>query len=147
MKKLLLILLFLFIFPVFCFADFTDNGDTITDNDTGLIWMKATAPDSMTWEDALSYCDTLTLAGESDWRLPTVKELQSIVDYESYNPTIDVVYFPDTEPVWYWSSTSYFGHTDHAWAVYFYYGYVEGQPKSFHAPHDPRHVRAVRGGE
>lgn len=158
MKKLLLIILCLFIYPVFCFADLTDNGDgTITDNDTGLVWMQTTgdidsdddvdSDDEVNWETALIYCENLTFSGESDWRLPTIKELQSIADYSKHNPTIDTIYFPDTISTYYWSSTTYINNQDNAWAVSFYYGYVQGKPK---VP-DPNsaekyYVRAVRGG-
>ena len=62
--------------------NFVDNGDsTITDNATGLMWMKDDSKAGMTWENALSYSENLQYAGYSDWRLPDVKELQSIVDY------------------------------------------------------------------
>ena len=59
-----------------------DNGDgTITDRATGLTWMKADNGKTMSWEQALRYAESLNLAGHDDWRLPNVKELQSLVDY------------------------------------------------------------------
>ena len=62
--------------------DFRDNGNgTITDSGTGLMWMQADSGTGMVWEDALGYCENLEYAGDSDWRLPNAKELQSIVDY------------------------------------------------------------------
>ena len=62
--------------------NFTDNGDsTITDNATDLMWTQNDSKLGMNWEDALSYTENLEYAGYSDWRLPDVKELQSIVDY------------------------------------------------------------------
>jgi hypothetical protein len=61
---------------------FTDNGDgTITDKATGLMWMQNDSGSHMLWENALSNAENFTYAGYSDWRLPDVKELQSIVDY------------------------------------------------------------------
>ncbi len=61
---------------------FSDNGDsTISDNATELMWMQNDSETGMNWEDALSYAENLDFAGYSDWRLPDVKELQSIVDY------------------------------------------------------------------
>jgi len=66
---------------------FIDNGNgTISDTSTGLMWHKATAPGIYTWKQALSYCESLILAGQDDWRLPNKNELQSIVDYSRYNP-------------------------------------------------------------
>jgi len=62
--------------------DFMDNGDgTVTDQTTGLMWMQDDTGEGMTWEEALAYAEELSLAGHDDWRLPNVKELQSIVDY------------------------------------------------------------------
>jgi len=70
--------------------DFVDNGDgTITDNATALTWTQNDSGDPSTgsgqggldWEGALNYCESLDYAGINDWRLPSAKELQSIVDY------------------------------------------------------------------
>lgn len=62
--------------------NFVDNSDgTITDNATGLMWMQDDNGEGLTWEEALSYAENKEFAGYSDWRLPTIKELQSIVDY------------------------------------------------------------------
>lgn len=63
--------------------DFVDNGDaTITDNATKLMWMQDDSGETgLNWEQALSYAEELEFAGYSDWRLPDIKELQSIVDY------------------------------------------------------------------
>lgn len=67
---------------------FTDNPSTgseqvgtISDNATGLTWMKNDSGAGMDWESALNYCENLDYADSTDWRLPNVKELQSIVDY------------------------------------------------------------------
>lgn len=62
--------------------DFTKNSDgTITDNSTGLMWMKDDNKTAVNWETALSYAENVTYAGYSDWRLPNAKELHSILDY------------------------------------------------------------------
>jgi len=71
--------------------DFKDNGDgTVTDEATGLMWMKVDSgklragknkDGKLNWQEALSWAENLEHAGYSDWRLPNVKELQSIVDY------------------------------------------------------------------
>lgn len=62
--------------------NFIDNGDgTVTDLATGLMWQLADDGQTRDWKDALAYAEGLTLAGYDDWRLPDIKELQSIVDY------------------------------------------------------------------
>ena len=69
---------------------YTDNGDgTITDNVTGLTWTQSLSTFSMTWDQAASYCDTLTTGGYTDWRLPAVKELWSIRDFSMGWPWVD----------------------------------------------------------
>ncbi|MEI6290842.1 MAG: DUF1566 domain-containing protein [Chloroflexota bacterium] len=61
---------------------FVDNGsNTIIDNATGLTWMKSDSQYGMNWQDALAYCENYSASGANDWRLPNIKELQSIVDY------------------------------------------------------------------
>jgi hypothetical protein len=134
---------------------FIDNGNgTITDASTGLMWQQVTAPSSpeeltptgrygrYTWEQALMYCENLTLAGHSDWRLPNRNELQSIVDYSRYNPAIDTTFFPDTVAAPYWSSTTRANDTSGAWYVSFYDGLV-----SIYSKYNDIYVRAVRGGQ
>jgi hypothetical protein len=62
--------------------DFKDNGDgTITDQASGLMWMQSDNGAAILWENALSYAENFSYAGYSDWRLPDVKELQSLLDY------------------------------------------------------------------
>ena len=60
---------------------FSDSGDgTILDQATGLVWQKADSTKGLNWQDALAYCEGLSLAGKDDWRLPDAKSLQSLVD-------------------------------------------------------------------
>lgn len=75
-------------------ASYKDNGDgTITDHVTGLIWAQELSTSSYSWADAVKYCDTLTLGGYSDWRLPSVKELWSIRDFSQGWPWVDTDFF------------------------------------------------------
>ena len=90
---------------------FTDNGDgTVTDNLTWLMWAKNANLDGVkTWADALTYCNALSLGGYSDWRLPNVRELFSLLDFSELGPALPSghpfigVQFTD----FYWSSTAY----------------------------------------
>jgi hypothetical protein len=124
-------------------ADFVDNGDgTVTDTSTGLMWQQG-EPGGMAWEEALAYCEDLSLAGYTDWRLPNRNELQSIVDDGEYRPAINTVFFPGAEPFNYWSSTTCASHSDYAWPVDFDYGYTHYRMDKLSKPY----VRAVRGGQ
>ena len=68
--------------PSYGINRFHDNGDgTVSDTATGLMWMKDDNGSAILWEDALSYAENFSYAGYEDWRLPDIKELQSIIDY------------------------------------------------------------------
>jgi len=121
-------------------ARFTDNGDgTVSDNGTGLVWQKCSRGQDATtcsgtattanWQTALQYCRNLTLDDRS-WRLPSVNELGSIVDYSVENPSINTAFFPNTESLYYWSSTTWGDSKTHAWEFYFYLGIISGNVKT-----------------
>jgi len=113
--------------PNSTFNSTTVNGDVIvTDTKTGLIWQK-TYETGKNWQAALDYCENLTYAGYSDWRLPDKNELASLVNYEKYNPASD---FPDMPGNYFWSSSTNVYGTDSAWGVHFYYGDVGSNYKT-----------------
>jgi len=89
--------------------EFANNGDgTVTDKASGLMWQQQDDGVGRNWQDSLAYCEGLELAGQTDWRLPNIKELQSIVDYTRHDPAIDPVAFTlsDSEG-WFWSGTTH----------------------------------------
>ena len=121
---------------------FVDNGDgAVTDTCTGLMWQNDTGNggNTLNWCAALAYCERLELDGHDDWRLPNVRELQSIVEYGRTNPAIDPV-FGASLP-FYWSSTSVANQARAAWTVGFRFGHVGNGGKVLGA-----FVRAVRSG-
>jgi hypothetical protein len=132
---------------------FTDNGNgTVTDKLTGLIWMRnANAFGAQTWADALSAANGLAdSSGDlsdgskaGDWRLPNVRELQSLVDYCRWNPALPAGHpFTNVVSSYYWSSTSYASDpSTTVWVVYFFDGYVYSNDQSSNC-----HVWCVRGG-
>jgi hypothetical protein len=114
--------------------DFVDNGDsTITDRATGLTWMQTDSGTTLNWEQALSYCEDLSYAGNDDWRLPNAKELQSIVDY-SRAPTvtnsaaIDPIFDVTEIESWFWSGTTHLDGPSGDQAVYVAFGRAFGLP-------------------
>lgn len=96
---------------------FTDNGNgTVTDNLTGLVWVKVVYADTITWEDALVYAESLSFAGQTDWRLPNIKELQSICQQTISNPTISNSFFSvGIKKIW--SSTTLPNQTTKSWYI------------------------------
>jgi hypothetical protein len=93
---------------------YTINGDgTVTDNNTFLIWPEGSWNFYGAWDQANEYCKNLTLAGRSDWRLPSKIELASIVDYGKSNPASNASVFPGIASAYYWSSSQI---PDNAWA-------------------------------
>ena len=76
---------------------------------------KAPNPNLFTWENALIYAEGLNLATASDWRLPSIKELQSLNDETVSNPSINTTFFPAIGVHNYWSSTSLPNQTTKAW--------------------------------
>ncbi len=81
---------------------------SVEDKNSGLIWQRRDSQKRYDWKGALNYCENLNLDGNSDWRLPNARELQSIVDYEKHDPALDRKIFPMTDTkAWYWSSTTH----------------------------------------
>jgi hypothetical protein len=136
---------------------YRDNGDgTITDLNTKLVWEKKVisshclhcVDDVYTFSEAQKWINDVNaeegkgFAGHNDWRLPNVKELESIVDYGQSYPAIDPAMGPMAASS-YWSSTSPSFETYAAaeWAVNFYQGTVPFPPLIG----ETLHVRAVRG--
>ncbi len=122
---------------------FTDNGNgTISDNLTNLIWQKIAYSDSLTWEKSLTYADTLSLNGFTDWRLPNIKELQSINDESLYNPSINTTFFSNIGVKKYWSSTTLPNQTTKAWYLDTQFGIT-----TYYAKTGKINLICVRGNE
>jgi hypothetical protein len=113
------------------------------------MWQQDTSSFYGTWQEALDYCESLTLANHDDWRLPNMNELHSLVNYSrQVNPLIDAMYFPDT--IWerriYWSSTTSDFSQNEAWYVDFYGGAVSYLNKLYYSYGGYGfYMRAVRG--
>ena len=82
------------------------------------------------------------LCGASDWRMPSRRELQGIVDYGRFDPAIDPGYFPNTPSSSFWSGSPYANDSNFAWVVYFNDGHAYGNFRS-----SDFRVRLVRGGQ
>ncbi|MFY0663400.1 MAG: DUF1566 domain-containing protein [Natronospirillum sp.] len=150
---------------------YVPQGATVIDRESGLQWMRcnfgqqwngsgcAGVPTTYRWQDARTAAVQLNrdggYEGYSDWRLPTLDELLTLVYCSSGQPamfkgtnragcggrhdtpTIASSIFPSTVEGWYWTSTS--SSSDLAWSVAFHYGYADVDYKSFNEA-----VRLVR---
>ena len=118
----------------------------VTDSKTGLTWQRCSAGQSFaattcsgtlgtyTHEEALAYAKTQT-----GWRLPSVKELSSLVDSSVIGPAINGTAFPATPSNYAWASSPYASDPASAWVVYFADGSVSASSRS-----NSYHVRLVR---
>ncbi len=121
-----------------------DEKEIVTDNITKLQWQDDEEAKTIykNWQDARDYCSNLNLGGYTDWRLPSVVELQSIVVDGKYNPAIDTTVFVNYASSFYWSSTTYASYTYNAWEVNFNKAYTFNYYKLYDA-----FVRCVREGQ
>ena len=128
----------------------TQNGDeTVTDTCTGLMWQQSTGNDEigLTWCEALTYAENLNPGGEEDWRLPNIRELESLIHYDQHGQIIDAAFaeLPGDNDNGYWSSTPYVfplgsSNDDNAWYAKFCDSTINFPGKS-----GLYNVRAVRG--
>jgi hypothetical protein len=137
--------------PSYGMNDFVDNGDgTVTDRATGLMWMQSDSRRTMNWEQALQYAEDLQFAGYDDWRLPNVKELQSIVDYRrapdaraasACGAAIDPIFNLTDEESWFWTSTT---HIENGFGYYVCFGQALSALKRLGKPVNAHGAGAVR---
>ena len=116
----------------------TINVATWVDSETGLEW-QCESPGPMNWHAAQSYAQSLSINGKDDWRLPTARELETLLDRNRYRPEIrEEIPFRDNHS--YWSATTFGPNKNNAWIVMFDGAYVLSYYKT-----NEYHVRCVRG--
>ncbi|MCP4364575.1 MAG: DUF1566 domain-containing protein, partial [Planctomycetes bacterium] len=103
---------------------FTNNGDgTVTDNLTGLMWIQSPGTTTRNWDAAIDYCNALTTAGYTDWRLPNYMELLSLVDISQSDPPLPAGHpFSGLVTSSYWSGSTSAESTNDKWSLYLYNG-------------------------
>ncbi len=134
-----------------------DSKEIVTDHITGLMWQDNESIEKpwvtqanydarnyfdTSGDTATIYCASLDLGDYTDWRLPTIKELESIIDYDRYDPAISSVFVHVGSDV-YWSSTTAKRYHNNAWIVYFHTGLENGSGHKY----GDQVVRCVRAGE
>lgn len=147
-------------------GQYIDHGDgTITDTKSGLMWKRCAEglsgvnceqgkTEEYEWDDAVKRFKDVAYAVYSDWRLPTVDELKTLVQCSkgvknngrcnegSEEPTINQQAFPNTEASVVWSGSPSADYSDYAWYVDFYHGGSNHLNRNNYGA-----VRLVRGGQ
>jgi len=134
-----------------------NNDATVTDTQTGLMWKQCLegitgsscdigSATNLTWDAALQAPETLNssggFAGYTDWRLPNIKELQSIVETRCVDPAVNMDIFLNDPGTAVWSGSPYAYISDYAWLVNFDTGYSFSNYR-----YSERSVRLVRSGQ
>jgi len=129
---------------------------TVTDTETKLVWARCSlgqdwtgktcsgTPEKYSWQEATEIVKKLNdenFEGHADWRLPQIPELASIVERQCFDPRVNIVVFPATSPVSYWSATERKGYVDYAYVLNFGAGETGPSHKDYKGP-----VRLVSGG-
>lgn len=129
MKIILLVLLTLSIAQ----ADFISNGNIVIDSNSKLQWQDDRyIPEKKNWEEAIDYCESISLGGYTDWRLPNINELLSIMEFKRRYRA-----YPD-----YWTSTTSLRYASYALYIDFNNYNLDEYRKT-----NSRYIRCVRGGE
>ena len=136
---------------------FSTTSDLVTDNNTDLIWQRNLpekydncTPSGGKWcyyQEAVNYCENLTYAGYSDWRLPSIEELETIIDFGKLNPSADssIFSFNSSNTKEFWSNTSS-ATSEASWIVNFANG-VTTTGSTNAQTGDKYYARCVRGDE
>ena len=123
---------------------YTIAANTVVDNKTKLTWQRFASPSAVARDESGTTCgspSTLAELGGSGWRLPTAKELLTLVDYSvpAPGPTIDQTAFPQTPPEFFWTATPLSGGDDYVWNIDFGHGHAVNYPSG-----PTSYVRCVR---
>lgn len=124
---------------------YTRNDNVVTDQVTGLSWTddKSAKTDEMTLEEAIAFCKNIKQGGYTDWRVPSNKEIRTIIDYGKLEPAIDEL-FKNVNGTYgyYWTDSQYDDKGEFYFAVSFFDGTSKGN-----WPTKSNYVRCVRGNK
>ncbi|MBM4345662.1 MAG: DUF1566 domain-containing protein [Deltaproteobacteria bacterium] len=119
---------------------FATTADTAADAATKLVWQRSTWPALHDWKGAWAACDVSDLAGKTDWRLPTARELESILDLGETSPAVDTAVFVNCKPAKYWTASDVVGTKQ-----YFVVDFSNGMVLTHLGTEIAAYVRCVRG--
>ncbi len=144
-KKYMIILSIVLTMATLSFAEGKQTGNLVKDERNAIYWQdtEASKVSSEDWDDAELNCDKLVSNGMEKWRLPTFRELFSIVDYTRSNPAINPL-FTHVDEGTYWTSTDFSPTTSRAWTIDFRTGKTYYNYKTTN--HAVRCVKAILAG-
>ncbi len=116
----------------------SESGNTVRDVQTQLIWQRIASNTEHTFDEAVTFCDGLSVDGLTDWRVPTIKELVSIAVFNT-RPSIDANLFPNTSTAFFWSSTTLANDPNQVWEL----GFEDGDTFHFDIAGSRDPVRCV----
>jgi len=123
-------------------SDKTEESNFVVyDTTTSLMWQDNNNVmfSSYSWQDAINYCEDLNKKSFTNWRLPNINELESIVDDTLYDPAMSNIFYNKLSEI-YWSSTTVINDTTKAWSTNF----LSGEMKDLTPKSDEKRVRCVR---
>ena len=119
----------------------TSVADVVKDNETGLMWEKAPPNADYDQSQAKAYCETLTTGTFTDWRLPSLRELTTLIDPTIWSPALPSPSF-SIPGKWYWSDTPLYGAPTSFLAVDFATGFSQNETTA--SPYTSPRMRCVR---
>jgi hypothetical protein len=106
---------------------YTIAAGEVTDNYTGLVWQQVYSPAVMAWSAAAGYCSSLGLNGHT-WRVPSIKEMSTLVNEALVGPAVNRTAFPNTvfcgDTTWFWGAEADTNMAGSAWGINFCDGYT-----------------------
>ncbi len=129
----------LFIFPIHVLAmpsssssgrfTISSSGNEITDKRTHLIWQANIENETMIWSNSSTHCINLG----NGWRLPSIEELETLVDFRNNHPALDTTVFDNPPSYKFWTSTTYTNDENDAWMIDFSDGTSSTEEKEEHS--------------
>ncbi|HEY4015916.1 MAG TPA: DUF1566 domain-containing protein [Polyangiaceae bacterium] len=126
---------------------YTIAAGEVTDNYTGLVWQQVYSTSVMTWSAAAGYCSGLGLNGHT-WRVPSIKEMSTLVNEALVGPAVDRTAFPNTvfcgDTTWFWGAEADANLAGSAWGINFCDGYTGANNTASFDMFTTGYVRCVR---
>lgn len=127
-----------------------DSNGTVKDKATGLVWKRCSEGQEgadcekgraaqYSWREAVALAAATDFSGSRTWRLPTVRELGTLLEYQCTMPAINLTVFPATPATNFWTATPYAGYVNGAWNINFNDGVHDNSSRNYRL-----YVRLVR---